>query len=54
MAYPSKHTGRTTINVVGNSIATTVVAKWEGQLGETVSEEAEDTPPIVEAIPAMA
>ena len=27
--------GRTAINVVGNSIATAVVAKWEGQLGET-------------------
>lgn len=31
--------GRTAINVVGNSIATAVVAKWEGQLGETVDNE---------------
>ena len=26
--------GRTATNVIGNSIATSVVAKWEGQLGE--------------------
>ena len=26
--------GRTATNVIGNSIATAVVAKWEGQLGE--------------------
>jgi Na+/H+-dicarboxylate symporter len=26
--------GRSATNVVGNSIATAVVAKWEGQLGE--------------------
>ncbi len=25
--------GRTATNVIGNSIATAVVAKWEGQLG---------------------
>ena len=25
--------GRTATNVIGNSIATSVVAKWEGQLG---------------------
>ena len=31
--------GRTAINVVGNSIATAVVAKWEGQLGETRDDE---------------
>ena len=30
--------GRTATNVIGNSIATSVVAKWEGQLGEPVSE----------------
>ena len=33
--------GRTAINVVGNSIATAVVAKWEGQLGETRADDAE-------------
>jgi Na+/H+-dicarboxylate symporter len=38
--------GRTAINVVGNSIATAVVAKWEGQLGETVSEDALDIPAL--------
>ncbi len=27
--------GRTATNVIGNSIATAVVAKWEGELGET-------------------
>jgi Na+/H+-dicarboxylate symporter len=26
--------GRTATNVIGNSIATAVVAKWEGELGE--------------------
>ena len=30
--------GRTATNVIGNSIATSVVAKWEGQLGEPVVE----------------
>jgi len=30
--------GRTATNVIGNSIATSVVAKWEGQLGEPVAE----------------
>ncbi len=29
--------GRTATNVIGNSIATAVVAKWEGQLGEPVA-----------------
>ena len=33
--------GRTAMNVVGNSIPTAVVAKWEGQLGATVDEEPE-------------
>ena len=40
--------GRTAINVVGNSIATAVVAKWEGQLGATISEDAVDIPPLDE------
>jgi Na+/H+-dicarboxylate symporter len=32
--------GRTATNVLGNSIASTVVTKWEGQLGPEMSEEA--------------
>ena len=46
--------GRTAINVVGNSIATAVVAKWEGQLGETST--VEDTVALddVAAAPAKA
>jgi Na+/H+-dicarboxylate symporter len=32
--------GRTATNVIGNSIATSVVAKWEGQLGEQIADEA--------------
>jgi Na+/H+-dicarboxylate symporter len=36
--------GRTATNVIGNSIATSVVAKWEGQLGPPV-EEGEDAAP---------
>jgi Na+/H+-dicarboxylate symporter len=31
--------GRTATNVLGNSIATSVVAKWEGELGQEVSED---------------
>jgi Na+/H+-dicarboxylate symporter len=31
--------GRTTTNVLGNSIATSVVSKWEGELGQEVSED---------------
>ncbi|MBS1156809.1 MAG: Proton/glutamate symport protein or Sodium/glutamate symport protein [Proteobacteria bacterium] len=38
--------GRTAINVVGNSIATAVVAKWEGQLGETVGDDADNVPAL--------
>ena len=30
--------GRTVTNVIGNGIATAVVAKWEGQLGATRGE----------------
>ncbi len=30
--------GRTATNVIGNSIATSVVAKWEGQLGEPLDD----------------
>jgi len=32
--------GRTATNVIGNSIATSVVAKWEGQLGPPLGDEA--------------
>jgi Na+/H+-dicarboxylate symporter len=32
--------GRTATNVIGNSIATAVVAKWEGQLGEPATDDA--------------
>ena len=31
--------GRTATNVIGNGIATAVVAKWEGELGEPLTEE---------------
>jgi Na+/H+-dicarboxylate symporter len=31
--------GRTATNVVGNSIATAVLAKWEGELGSPEPEE---------------
>jgi Na+/H+-dicarboxylate symporter len=31
--------GRTATNVIGNSIATSVVAKWEDQLGETLQDD---------------
>lgn len=42
--------GRTATNVIGNSIATAVVAKWEGELGETVEDD-EATP---EQVPVLA
>lgn len=39
--------GRTATNVLGNSIATAVVAKWEGELGAQVSEtEIPDAPQV--------
>lgn len=41
--------GRTATNVIGNSIATAVVAKWEGKLGETLPDAEELLP--AEAIP---
>jgi Na+/H+-dicarboxylate symporter len=39
--------GRTATNVVGNGIATAVVAKWEGQLGPEIPESTDlaDAPP---------
>jgi Na+/H+-dicarboxylate symporter len=33
--------GRTATNVIGNSIATSVVAKWEGQLGPQLEDDAD-------------
>jgi Na+/H+-dicarboxylate symporter len=44
--------GRTVTNVIGNSIATAVVAKWEGALGPPLPEESgakEDAPPAAPA-----
>ncbi len=40
--------GRTVTNVIGNGIATAVVAKWEGQLGETRGADEED---MLEPVP---
>jgi Na+/H+-dicarboxylate symporter len=39
--------GRTATNVIGNSIATAVVAKWEGKLAESVA----DNDEIVDLLP---
>lgn len=39
--------GRTATNVVGNSIATAIVAKWEGQLGSTIQDD-HDLPESIE------
>ncbi|MEG0195328.1 MAG: cation:dicarboxylase symporter family transporter, partial [Stenotrophomonas sp.] len=36
--------GRTATNVIGNSIATAAVAKWEGKLGETLPDSEELLP----------
>jgi Na+/H+-dicarboxylate symporter len=33
--------GRTMTNVIGNGVATAVVAKWENELAEPVEEETE-------------
>ena len=43
--------GRSATNVVGNAIATAVVAKWEGELGDEL-----DLPdaPITEVLPQLA
>jgi len=43
--------GRSATNVVGNSIATAVVAKWEGELGEEL--DAPDAPGV-QALPELA
>jgi Na+/H+-dicarboxylate symporter len=34
--------GRTATNVIGNSLATAAIAKWEGKLGPTVADTDED------------
>ena len=44
--------GRSATNVVGNSIATAVVAKWEGELGDEL--DLPDAPPITEVLPQLA
>jgi Na+/H+-dicarboxylate symporter len=36
--------GRTATNVIGNGIATAVVAKWEGELGPTTAEPEAEAP----------
>jgi Na+/H+-dicarboxylate symporter len=43
--------GRTATNVVGNGIATAVVAKWEGALGPELADDADmaDRPPAAES-----
>jgi Na+/H+-dicarboxylate symporter len=41
--------GRTATNVIGNSIATSVVAKWEGQLGPPLDDEAGEGGPAAVA-----
>ncbi|NMG74946.1 dicarboxylate/amino acid:cation symporter [Aromatoleum diolicum] len=47
--------GRTATNVIGNSLATAVIAKWEGKLGPTVADEDELDDLVPEpALPATA
>jgi len=36
--------GRTATNVIGNAIATAVVAKWEGELGPPTPEDESPAP----------
>ncbi len=44
--------GRTATNVVGNSIATAVVAKWEGALGPPLPDAPDATPVVPAPAPA--
>jgi Na+/H+-dicarboxylate symporter len=44
--------GRTATNVVGNSIATAVVAKWEGELGTPSASEETKVAPFAAAAAA--
>jgi len=46
--------GRTATNVLGNAIATTVVAKWENAIGEPVTAYTEEEEDAVELSPATA
>lgn len=43
--------GRTATNVIGNSVATSVIAKWEGKLGETVDELPDEAKPAANEAP---
>ncbi len=38
--------GRTMTNVIGNGVATAVVAKWENELGAPVEDDAEFLSPV--------
>jgi Na+/H+-dicarboxylate symporter len=45
--------GRTATNVIGNSLATAVIAKWEGKLGPTVADTDEAAADVaIEPLPA--
>jgi Na+/H+-dicarboxylate symporter len=49
--------GRSATNVIGNSLATSVVAKWEGELGPEHTMGSDDVVPpdmIAGEVPAMA
>jgi Na+/H+-dicarboxylate symporter len=45
--------GRTATNVIGNSLATAVVAKWEGKLGPTLADEDELADLVPEPVLAL-
>ena len=44
--------GRTATNVIGNSIATAVVAKWEGALGPPLPDAPDPAPDAATPAPA--